>query len=1317
MSWKRILGWIAGIIGALIIIIIVGGFFALRSTGVRQWILAKVDQKISTSIGSQVHIQNFALHLSPLRVDAYGITIHGTEPSTARPLLVADELDITLKIVSLIHGKVDLQEIVLRHPVANVLARKDGTTNLPHPPQSNSKNSTNVWDLGIQHVLLANGDVYYNDLKTPLDADLHDLRLELRSQGSSKDYDGTLSYRDGHLKYGSYRPLAHDLNAKFTANPNEFNLKPLVLSVASSTFELSGRVQNYSSPSVDGTYRMVMYPQDFGRIMNNPDVPSGEMVLAGSLRYQSEPNVPLMRTLYVDGRLNSRELRVKTTSLRTAIRNLAAQFRLANGNLEAHGIAADIFGGHLTATATMLHMDTSPVAKIQAALQGISIDAAKAAMPGSKLAQAPIRGTITGTTNAAWTGTIENLKANVDVGLNASLASASSGSKRVPLNGAVHLAYAKRPNLATFTNTFIRTLQTSITVNGTAGDRMDLAVQLRANDLRELDTLAASLQNATSTSGQPATVPTSMNLGGAAAANLTVRGTMNDPQIQGSVNGSNLQVETTNWRSLQMGLQASKRAVSIQNGSLVNARQGYINFSLSAGLSDWKYEPANPINVQLSSRGLSVSQLMQLAKKDYQVSGNLVMDVSLHGSQLNPVGNGTIKLLQAQIYGEPLQNLSLQFNGNGNAVNSTLNASMPAGGLKANVVLYPKTKGYQLQLNVPGVDLSKLQPVKEKNLGVVGVLSASASGRGTFDNPQLTATVQIPRLKVQQASLAGIKAQLNVANKQANLALDSEVAQSYIQARAAMNLTGGYYTRATFDTKAIPIEGLMALYKPVKTNGPHGLLEIHASVQGPVKNKDLLQAQLNIPTLTVSYQGLQIGNKGPIRARYANAIVTVEPSEIVGTDTTLRMQGQLPIHGNGPVTLSAVGSIDMKLLKFFQSDIDSSGKVALDVRASGAMGHPTLGGQIRILNVSVLTPTAPVGLENLNGVLDIHNDQVTITQLTGQSGGGTLSVTGVVGYRPQLQMNIAATAKHVRIRYQDAIRTVLDSNLNLVGNTDASTLSGRVIIDSLGFTQSNMDLTSLAGAFGSGTQTAPPTGFEQNMKLNIAVQSSQNLNVASTTVSLQGSVNLRVIGTAAAPVIIGRTDFTSGELFLMNRRFQIQRGIIEFDNPTQTEPVLNVLVTTVINQYNVSMNFLGPMDKMRTNYISDPPLPTADVINLLARGQTLEQAEATPSNFGATSLVAQGVASKLSSGVQKLAGFSSFSIDPTLGGNDPNPGARIALQKRVTKNFFFTFASDVTSAQRELIQGEYQITKRWSTTVTRDENGGFAVDGKFHTTF
>ena len=64
-----------------------------------------------------------------------------------------------------------------------------------------------------------------------------------------------------------------------------------------------------------------------------------------------------------------------------------------------------------------------------------------------------------------------------------------------------------------------------------------------------------------------------------------------------------------------------------------------------------------------------------------------------------------------------------------------------------------------------------------------------------------------------------------------------------------------------------------------------------------------------------------------------------------------------------------------------------------------------------------------------------------------------ISGRGVIGYRPQLQMNVALQAKSVRIRYQDAIRTVLGGDLNFVGTSEAATLKGRVLIDSLSFTK------------------------------------------------------------------------------------------------------------------------------------------------------------------------------------------------------------------------------------------------------------------------
>lgn len=1315
MMSKRKLGLIALVLAAFVVILVVASVFVLRSNGFHRYLLAKLQEKASTALGGPVQINNFVLHLHTLSAEAYGITIRGSEPKTSRPLAQVDQLSVQIKIVSLIHKQVDLKEIILRHPVVNLLIKQDGSSNLPTPPKSNSSGSTNVFDLGIQHVLLSEGEVYYNDVEKPLNAELHDLQFEIKSQLAQKGFDGALSYRDGKLQYGDTNPLPHNLQAKFSATPSEFTLKPLLLSVASSTLQVDGSVQDYSHPVANATYTVTVRPQEFRAALKNSSLPNGEAVVAGSLQYKYQENVPLLRCLSMNGRVSSREFYVSSTDVRAFIRNIRGDFKLANGNLFTRGIEADLLGGHVSLAANIQHMDTKPRSEVHASVQAISIADVKRALRNANVKSLPVDGHIDAAADAAWADSIQNIKAHSDVRLTANLVNASSSATSVPVNGEMRVSYDGRSSAATLTDTFIRTPQTRVDIGGIAGPRLNLTARLQAADLRELDSLAAVLQSNTQ-SAQKGSAVGSLNLGGAADMQVFVEGSTNDPRIRGELSGQNLQVEDTQWRTLRLGFQASKSAVSVQNGSLVNARQGYVNFAFSSTLSDWNYLPSSTITAQLASRGLAIKQLLRAARLDYPVTGNLSVNVSMHGSQLNPVGDGSIRLLQANVYGQPMQQLAADFHGNGNALATSLKVSMPAGSAQTNLTFYPKNKGYEFQLDAPGFKLAELQPVRERNVDLNGVVTATASGRGTLDDPQLTATIQAPQLQVHEASIFGIKADLNVANHRAQVALDSQVAQAYVKAQGTVDLSPAYYTRATLDTKGIPIEGLLALSSPAKSNGPRGIVEVHASAEGPMNEPSRMRAEITIPTLNASIQGLEIGNKRPVHIRYVNSVISLDPTEIAGTDTTLRMQGQLPLAGQAPVTLSATGTVNMQLLRFFQPDIQSSGNVLLDVSGTKAGDHPTVQGQLRIQNVALTTPDAPVGLQNLNGTLDIKNDQVNISQLTCESGGGQISATGFIGYRPQLQMNVALHAKSVRIRYLDAVRTVLDGDLNLVGTSEAANLNGRVLIDSLGFTQ-NFDLASLAGQVESGPEASPSEGLAQNLKLNIAVQTSRDLNATSSEVSLQGQADLHVIGTAADPVIVGRTEITSGDIFLMNRRYQVERGVIEFSNPNRTEPVLNVLLTTTVNQYNLNLTFVGPLDKLQTSYVSDPPLPTADIINLIARGQTTEQAAQSPSNFGASSLLAQGAASQVSSGVQKLAGLSSFSIDPTLGGNDTDPGARVAMQKRVTKSFLFTFATDVTSTQRELIQGEYQFNKRWSASVTRDENGGVAVDGKFHKRF
>jgi translocation and assembly module TamB len=270
-----------------------------------------------------------------------------------------------------------------------------------------------------------------------------------------------------------------------------------------------------------------------------------------------------------------------------------------------------------------------------------------------------------------------------------------------------------------------------------------------------------------------------------------------------------------------------------------------------------------------------------------------------------------------------------------------------------------------------------------------------------------------------------------------------------------------------------------------------------------------------------------------------------------------------------------------------------------------------------------------------------------------------------------------------------------------------------VLIESLGFTP-DFDLASFADQFSTTGNTPSQPGFADTVRLALSVQ-SQSLNAVSPQISIAGTAALQVGGTAAEPVITGRTTLTSGEMFFRNVRYALQRGIITFDDPNQTHPVLNVTVSTIIEQYNLTLTLRGPLDKLTTNYVSDPPLATADIINLVARGKTTQEQAA--SSQSTDSMIASQVAGQLSNSVQKLAGISSLQIDPTLGGSNSNPSARVAIQQRVSKNLLFSFSTDVSQPGSEIVQGEYQLTKRWSVSVQRDQLGGVSVDGRYHKRF
>ena len=1333
-KWQKIVLWVAA--GLLIVLFVAVGTLVLllkNSEGFRRDILGKVENSIQESTGGRLEIGDFKFRLSNLTLDIYNIVLHGRETDPNKPLLQADHLQVGLTIDSLLRRKWHVRDIILDHPIVRLQVNKAGENNLPQPKQkSTSSSSMNVFDLAIRELKLDRGEIYYNDQKTPLEAALRDFAVNANYEPAQNKYAGTLGYNEGRIVYGKYAPVEHDFHAQFGITPQVFTLDKLELAAGKSRVVVSAKVNDYSSENrqAEANYEAVLVTQELQRILKDPSIPAGTVKLTGQMNYQGDPKRPMLETVSLAGNVSSGGLAVKTPSLQTEVRDVYAQYKLTHGNAEVNDIRARVLGGLLTGKLTVRDVSGAGVARLRASLKDLSLDQAQAAMHKNPAQQAHLSGKLSADADARWTKTLDNLKAHSDLTMQGKVGQGQA----MPLDGVIHADYAAAKKEVALNNSYVRMPKTTLSMNGDISDHCQLRVSLRSSDLNELEKLIAALSKPA-----PGQEQQQLGLYGTAAADANVTGSVTDPQINGQLEARDLRVKGSSWKVLRTGFSASPSQASLSNGDLeaapspqttqerhasgTSSGKGRIHFSAQVRLKKWAYTPSNPIAVNLSASQMSIEDLERLAGKTYPVSGTLALNVSLRGSQLNPKGHGNLTIANAKVSSEPIQNLNVKFQGDGNAVNANLTVQMPAGTAHADLDYMPKTEAYRAQVRAQNFRLEKLQTVKQRDMQIAGGLNLNVNGQGTIKDPQLQALLEIPQLQMKKQTMQGVKLQTTVGNHVATIALDSDVAKVAVKARGTVGITAPYQADLHLDTGRIDFQPIVAMFAPAQASDLSGQTELHATLRGPLAEKSRVEAHVEVPILSLNYKQFQLAAAKPIHVDYQNGTATLQPTSIRGTGTAIDAQAVVPVTTPKAATFLVKGNVDLQVAELFVPDLKSTGQVQFDLDSKRYGAGSNMNGQIRIVKANLHTLDSPVGLDNANGTINVTQTRLEIANFQGQVGGGTVNATGAVAYRPSLQFQLGFAANNVRIRYPEGMRAVVASNLALRGTTQASLLSGVVKIEHVSFTP-DFDMGTFTSQFSGGTSdTGTPGSLTQGMRLDIAVQSTSQMNLSSSTVSLRGDANLRVVGTAADPVILGRTNLTGGEVFIGNNRYQLQQGTIDFVNPVRTEPVLNLHVAATIQQYNITLGLMGPLSRLETTYVSDPALPPVDIINLIARGQTVESAAANPSpsplsTLGAESLLAGAVSSKVSGTIAKAAGVSQLQIDPGLGSdNGANPGARIAIQQRVTSSLFVTYATDVTSTQRQAVQLEYKFNPRWSVSGTRNQNGGFGMDGKYRKDF
>lgn len=1324
LSALRLIAWIA--VGLILVVVVCAGLIVttVNKDGVHRYLIGLAQRQASEQLGVQVQLENFVLHLGSLSADLYGIRVAGASPHENPPLLSADHVGVGVRVISVLERKWYFDHVQVDHPVVWLLVDKNGVSNLPKLKSSGS-NQTSVFDLGIRHAILDRGEIYYNDRPSALTADLHDLELQSSFDSLHKAYNGKLAYSNARLQYGPLRPTQHDLDAEFEAMPRAFVLKHAKIRSGNSEANLAATLNGYSNPVVEGQYQLRVDCGQVAQVLHDPSMPKGIVYTAGSIKYVNAHDRSLLQSLTVSGNLNSHALSINSGQVRGEMSDIAARYSLANGDATVEALRADLLGGELTARANMTDMGGNSHTSLRAELKRISI--AEVQRLGGRTSRTPsvaITGTADATASATWGKTLSDLVTRADATIRGDVAPVHnrSGQMRgtavsqteedssmgpLPINAVFHAIYTNRDQALRLDNSYLRTPQTNISLNGIVSRGSALTVDVQANDLHELAGLAGSFSTA-------AAGHAPIDLEGKAGFHGTVRGAISDPNISGELSSENLHVNGADWKVASADVNVSPAYARLQNLDLEPAQRGRITGNVGTGLSHWSVTGQSAIEASITASQIDIPMLAKLAGRPIPVTGSFDMHLHARGSLGNPEGDGDLVLNKVTAYEQPISSARVDFSARGNQLQAKASMRLPAGAIQGRVAANPQGRTFSAQIDSNGIDLSKLQAVQARGVDAKGNVAIHAHGSGSFDNPNAGADLQISSLTISGQNFSGLKLQVNLANRILDAEMTSSAMSAAIHAKARVNLTGDYLTDASFDTQAIPLKTLAAAFAPAEADQISGQTEVHGILHGPLKQMSKLQAQLTVPVLNVGYGNtIQLAETAPIRADYIDGTIHLQPATIRGTGTDLQVQGTIPVKSSTPMSLQAHGSVDLQLVQLFDPELRSSGKLQVNINSNGSNSSEALGGEIDIVDANLASTVSPVGLQHGNGVLKLTPNRIEIAKFEGAVGGGQVTAQGAIAYRPNLQFDLGATANGVRMLYPEGVRETINANMRLTGSMKKALLGGSVNIADLSFTPA-FDLSNVTSQVSSGVTAPAQPGFVQNVGLDLAVKSSSNMNLQSRTLSVGGSANLQVRGTAADPVVLGRVNLNSGDLIFNGNRYVLTGGTVQFINPSMTEPVVNVSMSTTIQEYKINLRFNGPVDQLSTQYSSNPALPPADIIHLLAFGQTTEASaqNATPASQQAESLVASQVSSQVTSRISKAAGISQLSISPVLEGNSATgpPGAQLTIQQRVTGNLFVTFSTNVATTQGQIIQGQYQVTPRVAVSATRDPNGGFAFD-------
>ncbi|HEX4825524.1 MAG TPA: translocation/assembly module TamB domain-containing protein [Candidatus Polarisedimenticolaceae bacterium] len=446
------------------------------------------------------------------------------------------------------------------------------------------------------------------------------------------------------------------------------------------------------------------------------------------------------------------------------------------------------------------------------------------------------------------------------------------------------------------------------------------------------------------------------------------------------------------------------------------------------------------------------------------------------------------------------------------------------------------------------------------------------------------------------------------------------------------------------------------------------------------------------------------------------------PSRFEGEGASLNLSAQGSVEG-GAFSARLEGRLDLAIVSSFLSDLRGAGPMTIDATVGGTFDRPDLRGRVLVEDGRVRLIGYPQSLEHIDAEAIFEGQTLRLGNFHAALGGGEITATGTTTFTGLTPSSYEATFEvaNVSATFPEGFKGTYQGRVKVAGARRGANVTGRIeVVRGLYAREFDLSFTSASHReFGE----AGESRFPRNIFLDVDVVAPGNVWIRNDIAKLEIEGSLHVGGEVARPEMTGRISLVpGGTIRYRDVDYRLEYGTLDLTDTRRINPYVDILGTTRVGEYNVTLHVEGTADKFEYELTSLPPLSSQDIISLLVTGKTLDAINAS----GAAAALPTDMAAYYFAGlltetfghtIQSSLGIDQFAITPLLLKGEGDPTARVTVGKRVSDKVKVIFSQDIGTAQKQTYQIVTDVTRRVRLIAESDSESGLGGEVQYSQQF